>query len=303
MRRFTQLFRELDESGSDPTRLVALRRYLDEAPAVDAAWALWLLRGNRLDLHISSRRLLQWANALTDLPEWLVDTCHKRVGNLAETAALLLPLTSGEGTALPLHEVIEARLLPLRNWDAPFQFQLLREFWLSLDRDQALVLNKMLTGGVCPGISPSITARALEESLGSPAHPDWWEGNPASNSADLVMVYARATQGRGGKGFTDYTLAARDGDALVPVAKVGPGLTDQEFREIDDWITRHTIARRGPVRTVPAELVFEIGFVGLDPSTRHKSGLAMRLPRILRWRRDKPVTEIETVEALRKRME
>jgi hypothetical protein len=303
MRRFTQLIREIDESGSDRTKVAALRCYLDEAPAVDAAWALWLLRGNRLNLHISPRRLMQWANELAGFPDWLVDTCHTHVGNLAETAALLLPLAGREGATLPLHELIETRLLPLRNWDDRFQFQLLREFWLCRSRDEVFVLNKMLSGGLSLGVTDSMIARALEESLGIRDDPEWWEGKAVAHSADLVLVYARASQGRGGSGFADYTLAARDGDAFVPVAKVSSGLTGHEVREIADWINAHTLARRGPVRTVPAELVFEIGFDGLEASTRHKAGLTPREPRILRWRRDMPVAEIDSLESLRKQME
>jgi DNA ligase-1 len=83
------------------------------------------------------------------------------------------------------------------------------------------------------------------------------------------------------------------------VAKAYSGLTDEEIRKVDQWIKRHTLARRGPVRTVPPEQVFEIGFEGLRPSTRHKSGIAMRFPRILRWRTDKPVSEIDTLDNLR----
>jgi DNA ligase-1 len=128
---------------------------------------------------------------------------------------------------------------------------------------------------------------------------EWWKWKVDPFTADLVMVYAQAGHGRRATLYTDYTLAARDGDRLVPVAKAYSGLTDEEIRKVDQWIKRNTLARRGPVRTVPAEQVFEIGFEGLRPSTRHKSGIAMRFPRILRWRTDKPVAEIDTLDNLR----
>jgi DNA ligase-1 len=527
MRRFTQLFRELDESNRTSDKVEALRRYFEEVSPEDAVWVLWFFWGNRLNLRIPSRRLREWAADLSGHPDWLVDTCYERVGDLAETAALLLPLRADSGENLPLHKVIEEKLLPLQNWDDRFQFQLLRDFWLSLDRPQALVLNKMLTGGFRIGVSRLLVVRALAQALkldkstlthrlmgdwkpearfftsltdpdanaeaqvarpypfylaspidGTPdslgkrgdwiaewkwdgiraqlirregqchlwsrgdeqltegfpelvqagqqlpdgtvldgeilcwrdGHPlgfhvlqtrisrkkldeevlqsapvvfmaydcleangkdqrvrplcerkqsmralldsfkdqdviqsspeiagsdweelksewsqsrergvegimlkerqsaykvgrvrgEWWKWKVDPHTADLVMIYAQAGHGRRATLYTDYTLAARDGDKLVPVAKAYSGLTDEEIRKVDHWIKRNTLARRGPVRTVPAKQVFEIGFEGLRPSTRHKSGLAMRFPRILRWRTDKPVEEIDTVDSLRR---
>ncbi len=525
MRRFTELFREVDASRRTGDKLAALRRYFAEAPAEDAVWALWFLWGNRLRLGIPARRLRQWAADVSGHPDWLVEACHERVGDLAETAALLLPLNDGHGCELPLHAVIERHLLPLRDWDDRFQLQLLRDLWLSLDRDQALVLNKMLTGAFRIGVSRQLVMRGLAEALGLelavlshrlmgdwpptaaffrsltdatdspaaaatrpypfylatplPGSPDalgspadwcaewkwdgvraqlirrggdchlwsrgderltgafpeivaaaaglpdgtvldgeilcwredrplgfhalqtritrkrlepallqqapavfmaydclewqgadirsrplaarqahmqealrradpavlrcsplvpfadwaalarawstsrargveglmlkrrdgpyrdgrvrgeWWKWKVAPFTADLVLVYAQAGHGRRATLYTDYTLAARAGDRFVPVAKAYSGLTDAELRELDRWIKARTLARHGPVRTVPPEMVFEVGFEGLRPSTRHKSGLALRFPRILRWRRDKRAEEADTLEQLR----
>jgi DNA ligase 1 len=526
MLRFTRLFRELDESNRTRDKVAALAQYFAEAAPADAAWALWFLWGNRLDARIPAKRLRQWAADLSGHPDWLVDACYERVGDLAETAALLLPAAPEARSQPPLHAVVRDHLLPLRHWDERFQFQLLREFWCSLDREQALLVNKMLTGGFRVGVSRQLLVRGLAEALGvdrstlthrlmgeweataaffqslrdgeanaaalaarpypfylaspldgppsalgdprdwlaewkwdgiraqlirrdggahlwsrgderlTPAFPElvaaaaalpdgtvldgeilcweadrplpfhvlqtrisrkerdaaviasapaafiaydclesggadrrgeplqrrrerlqallqaagagalrlspelplagwealdearaqsrergveglmlkrrdgayrvgrvrgeWWKWKVDPHSADLVLVYAQAGHGRRATLYTDYTLAARDGDQLVPVAKAYSGLTDAEIREVDRWIQRHTLARRGPVRTVPPELVFEIGFEGLRPSSRHKSGLAMRFPRILRWRRDKPAAEVDTVADLRK---
>lgn len=525
MKRFTQLFRELDESNRTLDKVEAMRRYFTEADASDAAWVLWFFWGNRLQLRIPSRRLREWAADLSGHPDWLVEACYERVGDLAETAALLLPLTGKSGSGMSLTRVIEEKLIPLANWDDRFQFQLLRDFWLTLDRPEALVLNKMLTGGFRIGVSRLLVVRALSEATGidrailthrlmgdwqpsaeffrslsdasanaeatrtrpypfylaSPLEADpaslgrrdawqaewkwdgiraqvivregtvqvwsrgdermteafpelvsaakslpdgtvldgeilcwenerpmgfhvlqtrinrkspdaeimrkapvrfiaydclerdgvdlrkeplrkrrsfmenvlmaagervlrpsplltastweeleanwrksreagvegimlkacgsvyrvgrvrgeWWKWKVDPFTADLVMIYAQAGHGRRASLYTDYTLAARDGDQLVPVAKAYSGLTDDELRKVDHWIKRHTLARRGPVRTVPAEQVFEIGFEGLRPSSRHKSGIAMRFPRILRWRKDKPVSEIDTLDSLR----
>ncbi len=113
------------------------------------------------------------------------------------------------------------------------------------------------------------------------------------------MIYAQAGHGRRAGLYTDFTFAVRDGEALVPFAKAYSGLTDAEFAEVTAWVQAHTLERFGPVRRVPPDLVFEIGFEGIQASPRHKSGIALRFPRILRWRRDKPVAEIDTLQSLR----
>ncbi|NAZ37465.1 ATP-dependent DNA ligase [Rubellimicrobium sp. CFH 75288] len=128
---------------------------------------------------------------------------------------------------------------------------------------------------------------------------DWWKWKVEPFSVDAVMVYAQAGSGRRANLFTDFTFAVRDGDALVPFTKAYSGLTDEEFRQITAWVHRHTIQRFGPVRQVEPVQVFEIGFEGIQASPRHKSGVALRFPRMLRWRRDKPASEIDTLESLR----
>jgi DNA ligase-1 len=97
---------------------------------------------------------------------------------------------------------------------------------------------------------------------------------------------------------TDYTFAVWSGDALVPVAKAYSGLTDVEILRLDKWIRSHTVERFGPVRSVTPSLVFEIAFEGVNRSTRHKSGVAVRFPRILRWREDKTAQDADQLAAL-----
>lgn len=127
----------------------------------------------------------------------------------------------------------------------------------------------------------------------------WWKWKLDPWSVDAVMLYAQAGHGRRAGLYSDFTFAVRDGEALVPFTKAYSGLTDAEFEEITRWVNRHTLERFGPVRRVPPELVFEIAFEGIQASPRHKSGVALRFPRMLRWRRDKPVAEIDTLETLR----
>jgi DNA ligase 1 len=128
---------------------------------------------------------------------------------------------------------------------------------------------------------------------------DWWKWKLDPWTVDAVMLYAQAGHGRRANLYTDFTFGVRDGNEIVPFAKAYSGLTDAEFNEITRWVQTHTLERFGPVRKVPAELVFEIGFEGIQASPRHKSGIALRFPRMLRWRRDKGVADIDTIGSLR----
>lgn len=128
---------------------------------------------------------------------------------------------------------------------------------------------------------------------------DWWKWKIQPMTIDAVMVYAQKGHGKRGELYTDYTFAVRDGEALVPFAKAYSGLTDKEIVLVDRFVRQNSIDQFGPVRTVKPELVFEIGFEGIAASNRHKSGVAVRFPRILRWRTDKPLSEINTLDDLK----
>ena len=154
----------------------------------------------------------------------------------------------------------------------------------------------------------------------------WWKWKIDPMTVDGVLVYAQAGSGRRASVYTDYTFAVwnrtpadaseaqavvdaieqRDAApqvdgalALVPFAKAYSGLTDEEFRRIDRLIRATTLEKFGPVRTVKPTLVFELGFEGIQPSKRHKSGIAVRFPRMLRIRDDKPLHEADTLDTLR----
>ncbi len=127
---------------------------------------------------------------------------------------------------------------------------------------------------------------------------DWWKWKIEPFTMDAVLLYAHPGSGRRATVFTDYTFAVWQGDELVPVARAYSGLSDDEIDELDRWIRRHTIERFGPVSAVEPVKVFELGFEAIARSTRHKSGIAVRFPRILRWRRDKPAHQADTLETL-----
>jgi DNA ligase-1 len=128
---------------------------------------------------------------------------------------------------------------------------------------------------------------------------DWWKWKVDPLMIDAVMIYAQRGHGRRANMFTDFTFAVWDDEKLVPFTKAYSGLTDQEFREITTWVNRNTVERFGPVRSVTPTHVFEIAFEGIRASSRHKSGVALRFPRISRWRKDKPLAEANTLADLK----
>ncbi|EIK98360.1 ATP-dependent DNA ligase [Pseudomonas sp. M47T1] len=132
----------------------------------------------------------------------------------------------------------------------------------------------------------------------------WWKWKVDPFSVDAVLIYAQAGHGRRASLYTDYTFAVWDGPAdasertLVPFAKAYSGLTDEEMRQVDAIVRKTTVEKFGPVRSVRPTLVFELGFEGIALSKRHKSGIAVRFPRMLRWRHDKPVEEADSLATL-----
>ena len=523
MRRFAQLFAEVDRTTRTNDKVEAMTSYFATADAADAAWAVYFLSGGRPKRLIPVRRLSTWAMERAHVPEWLFDECYDAVGDLAETISLLLPPASS-CVERPLHEWIEQRVLPLARQSEEAQRASIIDSWSALDGTERFVWNKLITGGFRVGVSHQLVVRALSrasgvdegtiahrltghwnptaeayraliapdtrdadrsrpypfflayalegslEELGDPREwqlewkwdgiraqlirregkvylwsrgdelvtdrfpeiaaaaeflPDgtvidgeimpwtndaplpfaqlqrrigrtklgpkiladvpvvliaydllevegrdvrgetlawrrerlatligdaraesrlllspvvaavswkeardaharsreqlaeglmlkrrdstygvgrrkggWWKWKVQPFSVDAVMIYAQAGHGRRASLHTDYTFAVwRDG-VLVPIAKAYSGLTDVEIRELDGWIRRNTIEKFGPVRHVHPVHVFELAFEGIQSSPRHKSGIAVRFPRILRWRRDKPVSEADTLDAL-----
>jgi DNA ligase-1 len=130
----------------------------------------------------------------------------------------------------------------------------------------------------------------------------WWKWKRDAHLLDVVLMYAQRGHGKRSSFYSDFTFGAwRDGEAgpeLVPVGKAYSGYTDAELLQVDRWIRDHTINRYGPVREVTPTLVLEVAFDSVHPSTRHKSGVAMRFPRIHRIRWDKPAAEADRLQSL-----
>lgn len=523
MRRFAELFTELDQTTKTNTKVDALARYFGEAPEDDRLWTIALLSGRRPKRTVTTTRLREWAAERAGIPLWLFEEAYPVVGDLAETIALVLPPSTEASDLTLTHWIGELRSLsPIEDADRKVR---ILAAWERLDTTQRFVFNKLITGGFRMGVSRKLMTRALSratgideadlalrlmgdwspdtttfehlilsadpgedlsrpypfylayqldegpEGIGPPsdwaaehkwdgirgqlilrggahhlwsrgeelmtdrfpefamardfvpdgtvldgevlawaderplpfnalqkrigrktvpkklldeapvilraydvlewegtdiralpfserraildrlvgtlppevpvraspllefptwdaladlragsreigaegvmlkrlASPyevgrkkgDWWKWKVDPLSVDAVMIYAQSGHGRRANLFTDFTFAVWDGNQLVPFTKAYSGLTDAEFREITAWVRKNTLERYGPVRAVRPEHVFEIAFEGIQESPRHKSGIALRFPRMARWRRDKPVGEANTLADLK----
>ena len=525
MKRFAQLYSELDGTNSTLAKLAALERYFRDAAPEDAAWAVYFLTGNKPRQVVPSRRLYELAGEIARLPQWLMDECYEAVGDLAETVAHVLPPAQAQSDE-PLSAWVEQRLLPLAGATDEERIAGLTRAWRELDGTARLVWNKLITGEFRIGVSarsvvralaalsgvdakivahrlagkwrptresylalvsaegeqgegsrpyPLFLAHALEgdpaQTLGDSAQwqiewkwdgiraqvirrggavyvwsrgdelinetfPDlvaaaatlpegtvvdgeivvwlddraapfnalqkrlgrkapgkamlaqapatlvaydlleldakdirmqplaerrerletllartgispalrvspvvraadwnelgalratsrelgvegmmvkrrdsaygvgrvrgaWWKWKIEPYTVDAVIIYAQRGHGRRASLYTDYTFGVWDNGALVPFAKAYSGLTDEEIREVDRFIREHTIEKFGPVRHVEPFLVCELAFEAIQKSSRHKSGIAVRFPRIARLRRDKQPRDADTLETVR----
>lgn len=528
MKRFAELYTELDTTTKTNEKVDALVRYFSAAPPDDAAWALFFLSGRRLKGVLNSRKLHTWALEATGIPEWLFSECYDAVGDIAETITLLLP-TPERSTDKPLTWWVEERLLPLRVLEEPAQREIMLTAWGELDTMQRFVWNKLITGGFRVGVSQLLITRAIAQVSGadskavahrlmgewqptsefwaqliseeagdadiSKPYPfclayaveedfaslgdvhewqaewkwdgirsqlirregqvfiwsrgeelvterfpelasmgerlpdgtvldgevlpwkdgavmpfaqlqtrigrknltkkiltdvpviflaydvlewegtdvreqpltwrrervaeivertadphlllspvveaeswdalaalqasgrersveglmlkrksspyrtgrqrgDWWKWKVSPLTVDAVLIYAQRGSGKRASLYTDYTFGVwddgEDGERkLVPFAKAYSGLTDAEIRQVDAFIRRNTMEKFGPVRTVKPELVFELAFEGIQRSSRHKSGIAVRFPRIINWRTDKQIEDADSLETIR----
>ena len=527
MERFARLYEALDATTSTNQKVAAMQAYFAEAPAADAAWAVFFLTGARLKRLIAPRLLAVWGMEATGTPDWMFGESWSAAGDLAEIVALLVDTqragAKAEPSGLSLSALIETRLLPLSEADEEHKREAVLALWRSMPLREIFLLNKLLTGELRVGVSRTLAVRALaqhagldsavvahrlmgawqptpqgfaqliagdvhdadlsrpypfflaspleqppaslgdraawqaewkwdgiraqlvrrggsawlwsrgeelitdrfpdlravSESLpdgtvldgevlayagGAPlpfsvlqrrigrqkltpailaeapaafvsydllelegrdlrASPlaerrallsrlvtgrgdrlvlseelageswealaalrsearrrgveglmlkrrdspyrsgrprgDWWKWKIDPYSIDAVLVYAQPGNGRRANVLTDMTFAVWDGGELLPVAKAYSGLTDEELDRLDRWIRQHTLARFGPVRQVEPLHVFELHFEGIAESTRHKSGVAVRFPRIARWRTDKKPRDADTLQSLR----
>lgn len=169
MQRFSELFRELDETTSTARKLQAILRYLEAAPPADTIWGIWLLSGRKLKRTVSTTLLKRWCQQHSGTPDWLFEECYATVGDLAETLALLLPdSVTATADPRPLHQWFADVLIPLQAAEETAQQQLIMSAWQQLDPPSRFLFNKFVTGGFRVGVSQQLVCRALAEFSGVP---------------------------------------------------------------------------------------------------------------------------------------
>ena len=523
MKRFSELYRQLDSTTRTNVKVHAMTQYFAAAEPADAAWAIYFLSGEKIRRLIPTRLLRQWAAEEANIPAWLFDESYAAVGDLAETISLAVPEANCE-TSGCLREWVEERLEPIRHMDEEQQRKVITDIWRQNPADVRFVILKLITGAFRVGVSKRLVTRALAEHNGIPAeviahrlmgnwnptpesflrlsnpdvddaadsqpypfclahavdrdgtpdalgkvdnfaaewkwdgirgqliqrrsqtflwsrgeelmenrwpeieaaasllpsgtvldgeilatkpdgtilpfsqlqrrinrkkvgrkllhevpvvfhafdlleqdgddlrslpwrtrrtrlellmsrvkHPQvritelipakswsdwiqireqsrerhseglmlkridapydvgrvrgtWWKWKVEPYTIDAVLIYAQKGHGKRSSLFSDYTFAVWKEGELVPFAKAYSGLTNAELREVDRFVRKNTREAFGPVRSVQPELVMELAFEGLQASTRHKSGIATRFPRISRWRHDKAPKDANTLE-------
>lgn len=233
----------------------------------------------RIGRKVLSRRLLQEAPVVFvayDLLEWEGQDCRNRP--LRERREILVEALGNQPCrpGSPLLLVSEA--IETRDWKDTAQ-----------KRDQAR--EKFAEGLMLKRLDAPYAA-------GRPKGL-WWKWKVDPLTIDAVLVYAQPGHGRRSTLYTDYTFAVWEGGQLVPFAKAYSGLSDKEIGQVDSFVKRNTAEKHGPVRIVKPELVFELGFENIAPSKRHRAGVAVRFPRILRWRHDKKPEDADTLDGLK----
>jgi DNA ligase-1 len=211
----------------------------------------------------------------------------------------ILHLGSDDLTSLPLHErrrILEKYVREHTHPNIHLSELVAFQSWDELKKLQAQARERGAEGLMLKDKSSPY--------VGGRQRGVWWKFKVQPYTLDAVLLYAQAGSGKRAGLFTDYTFALwNEEHQLVPFAKAYSGLDNLEIEELDKWIRRNTLEKFGPVRSLKTQHVFEIAFEGIGKSARHKSGVAVRFPRILRWRKDKPVEQADHLKDARKLIE
>ena len=167
MKRFTELFFEIDGTNRTGEKVEAMVRYFREAPPADAAWALYFLAGRKLNRSVPTGSLRLWLAEETGLPMWLIEECHDTVGDLAEALALLYP-DRGRRDDVPLHRLVAERMMPLRALPDAQKRALIVDDWNRMSMPERLVWNKLIIGSFRVGVARTLLERAIARAADLP---------------------------------------------------------------------------------------------------------------------------------------
>jgi DNA ligase 1 len=239
---------------------------------------------------------------------------QKRIGRKAVTRSILAQVP----VIIMAYDLIEHAGADVRLWPLDRRREALAEVITGLERAfptlaPRLRLSPLVNAATWDDLARARTTSREQEAEGlmikrrqaaygvGRRRGDWWKWKVQPNTIDAVLLLAQRGSGKRASLYTDYTFGVWDPatGSLVPIAKAYSGLTDEEIRRVDAFVRQNMVEKFGPVRTVKPELVFELAFEGLNRSNRHKSGVAVRFPRILRWRTDKTAAEADTLDTIR----
>lgn len=324
MKAFAALYSDLDAATARSARPAALQACLRAARPEDSVWAGYCLAGGKPRQLVPSQLLRELAREAAGLPEWLIAESHAAVGEQAETISLLLPLHGLPPDELSLRLRRQSNALPvadrvvhLKLITGAFRVGVckLTQALAAVSGVDAKQVAQRLMGCTPTGAKPSAedcSALVVPGRATAPsgrrfpiflAHP-FIQPLAALDELLGAPTYAQRGHGRRASLYSDSTFAVWNGapDDLarqpVPFAKACSGLADAEMRQVDAIIRKTTVQSLVPLRSVTPTRVFELGFDGIARSPRHRSGVALRLPRRLRWRQDKPVAEADALSSL-----
>jgi DNA ligase-1 len=237
---------------------------------------------------------------------------QRRIGRKAVTRAILTQIP----VILMAYDLVEYRQEDIRSWPLDRRRAALSELVTAFQLESPQLAQRLRLSPIVEATSWSELVEVRAGSREASAEGlmlkrrdsaygvgrrrgDWWKWKVEPLTIDAVLIAAQRGSGKRASLYTDYTFGIWDKGTLVTIAKAYSGLTDAEIRQVDAFVRRNMVEKFGPVRTVKPELVFELAFEGMNRSNRHKSGIAVRFPRILRWRTDKTAAEADTLESVR----
>ena len=289
MKRFSCLYTGLDQTNRTGEKVAALESYFREADPRDAAWALYFLCGRRLPRTVTSTALREWATAESGIPLWLVEECYETVGDLGETIALLLPENASTST-LPLHELVEQRLLPMQDGTDASKRDLLIRTWRELNARERYLWNKLLTGGFRVGVSQTLVVHALAAVAGIErpvmAHRLMGKWKPgADDFLRLLRTESSPSEPEPAKPYPFYLASPLEGDP-------------EKLGSLDEWLIewKWDGIRAQIIRRQGEAIIWSRGDEMVTPAFPEIAEAAMALPEgtvldgeILAWHGDAPL--------------
>lgn len=307
MKAFAELCKALDLASTSAEKILALEGFFATASTADTRWAQYLLAGSKIQPRINPAQLKYWAILEAQIPNWLFADCQDLINDLVEVCSLIV-----SQTVESKNHSLDYWLKFLENLDENDKQAGIISAWREQDPLERLVFNQLATGTLKLRLPPDI-------SLNGHTHPQQtsflelpptakftptametgWEYTPEKISTILaLLVYGQRGVGKQRHSYI-LTFAVWEGAQLVPITKVEMQTSDERFSELHKWMKENTLEKFGPVRSLRPDLVFELQITGVKPSARHKAGIAVREPRILRQLDNMLPTEADNIAKLK----